>query len=191
MKRELEKFKKIHNLNTDNYKPHLKSVQQSAEKFIIKLHTLGVIDDNLLKHTIGVKFYEGKGYQKIPGSLAKYFNCEKPGYAYPLFKTHELHPDKLIEASISEIPTRLLQSAGNITTSRITTFLELILQRIIVKFCEAGINEYCRDSKYLERLDKCKKSTTNMMNADALYIVAADVKALYPSVSRPHSLKKL
>ena len=100
MKRELEKFIKIHDLNTDNYKLHLKSVQQSAEKFVIELHELDVIDDNLLKHTIGVKFYEGKGYQKVPGSLAKYFNCEKPGYAYPLFKTHTLHPDKLIEASI-------------------------------------------------------------------------------------------
>ena len=103
MKRELEKFKKILNLNTDNYKPHLKSVQQSAEKFVIELHKLGVIDDDLLKHTIGVKFYEGKGYQKIPGSFAKYFNCEKPGYAYPLFKTPKLDPDKLIEASIFEL----------------------------------------------------------------------------------------
>ena len=71
MKREFEKLKKIHNLNTDNYKPHLKSVQQSAENFVVELHKLSVINDDQLKHTIGVKFYEGKGYEKIPGSLAK------------------------------------------------------------------------------------------------------------------------
>ena len=92
----------------------------------------------------------------------------------------------MIEALIFKIPSRLLRSAGNITTSKIRAFLELILQSISVKFCEPGINEYCRDSKqYLERLDKWKKSTTNMMYADNLYIVAADVKALYPSVPRP------
>ena len=75
MERELNKFKKIEQLTTDNIKKHLNSVIHTAEKNIIDLHKLGVIEDQLLKHTIGVKFYNGRGYQKIPGSIAKHFIC--------------------------------------------------------------------------------------------------------------------
>jgi len=53
--------------------------------------------------------------------------CNKPVYAYTLFKTHKLTPESLLNVDIKEIPVRLLQSAGNISTSRITAFLKLIL----------------------------------------------------------------
>ena len=185
MERELNKFKKIEQLTTDNIKKHLNSVIHTAEKNIIDLHKLGVIEDQLLKHTIGVKFYNGRGYQKIPGSIAKHFICETPGYSYPLFKTHKLTPEQLKHASIFDIPTRLLQSAGNITTSRITAFLEHILQPISVNFCQEEVNEYCRDSKhYLQELVNWKNDTTKERNSETLHIVAGDVKALYPSVPR-------
>ena len=84
------------------------------------------ISDDLLKHTVGIKLYDHTKYKKIPGTLAKYFICDKPGYAYPLFKTHKLDADRLQNISIFDFPTRLLQSAGNITTSKITALLEYI-----------------------------------------------------------------
>ena len=93
---------------------------------MIELHRTGAVDDEMLKCTTGIKFYAHKGYQKIPGPTAKYFSCKTLGYAYPLFKTHKLQPDNLKTISIFDIPVRLLQSAGNITTSKITAFLEHI-----------------------------------------------------------------
>ena len=48
--------------------------------------------------------------------MAKHFVCYTPGYAYPLFKTHKVTPDSLSNISIIDLSTRLLQSAGNITT---------------------------------------------------------------------------
>ena len=125
-----------------------------------------------------------KKIQKISGVIAKHFVCEKPGYAYPLFKTHKISPNILHTISVFDIPIRLLQSAGNITTSKITAFLESIFQPISVEFCKAEFDEYCRDSKqYLLDVDDWKKNNTNVDNRN-LYIVAADVKSLYPSISR-------
>ena len=84
----------------------------------------------------------------------------------------------------------MLQSAGNITTSRVTAFLEHILQPISVNFCQTYFNEYCRDSKqYLENLEQWKTSKLhNYSTTKQLFIVAGDVKALYPSISRSLAL---
>ena len=136
----------------------------------------------MLKHATGIKYYECKGYQKIPGLVAKFFSSNYPGFAYPPFKTHKLTPDALSNVLVFDIPICVLQSAGNITTSKITAFLEHIFQPISIKFCQFKINEYCRDSKqYLHRVAKWK---TTVDHNDNLYIVAGDVKALYPTISR-------
>jgi len=54
-----------------------------------------------------------------------------------LFKT-QVHPGELLNIDIKEIPGRLLQSAVNISTSRITAFLELILKPISTDFCKSA-----------------------------------------------------
>jgi len=56
--------------------------------------------------------------------------------AYQIFKTHKLSPEDLLNVDIKDIPVRLLQYAGNINTSRITTFLEFILKPISGDFCK-------------------------------------------------------
>ncbi|MEC8568507.1 MAG: hypothetical protein VXY56_09560, partial [Pseudomonadota bacterium] len=84
--------------------------------------------------------------------------------------------------NVFDIPVRLLQSAGNITTTRVTTFIENLLNPISKDFCRYKINEYCKDSKsYLETLDDWKKDYNGN---EELFIVAADVQSMYPSVKR-------
>ena len=91
-------------------------------------------------------------------------------------------PNALGNVSVFDIPIRLLQLAGNITTSKITAFLEHIFQRISIKFCQFKINEYYRDSKqYLHEVAERKTTVDHNSNNDNLYIVAGDVKALYPT----------
>ena len=186
MKNELERsFTYISSLTTDNKRKHLNNIRNKADNQMIELHKIGIIDDQMLKHATGIEYYECKGYQKIPGPVAKIFSSNRPGYAYPLFKTHKLTPDALSNVSVFDIPIRLLQSAGNITTSKITAFLEHIFQPISIKFCQFKINEYCRDSKqYLHEVAEWKTTVDNNSNNDNLYIVAGDVKALYPTISR-------
>ena len=66
-----------------------------------------------------------------------------------------------------------------------TAFLEHIFQPISINFCQFKINEYCRDSKqYLHEVAEWKTTVHNNSNNDNLYIVAGDVKALYPTISR-------
>ena len=76
---------------------------------------------------------------------------------------------------------RLLQSAGNISTSRITAFLELILKLISTDFCKNCPDEFCQDSRqyigdllnWKERLTKTEETGKQKQ---VFYIVAADVK---------------
>ena len=56
--------------------------------------------------------------------------------------------------------------------------------------CKSFVNEYCHDSKqYLEDITYWK-ATKKYQNDNILYIVAGDVKALYPSVPRLLLVKK-
>ena len=120
-------------------------------------------------------------YSRTTGPSAKYFLNQTPAYSYPLFKTHKIIPSKLEQTSVHDIPVRLLQSAGNITTSRVTTFLESLLQPISVQYCKLWVDEYCRDSKtYLEQLVNWKDSSASRN----VWISTADVQALYPSIPR-------
>jgi len=91
---------------------------------------------------------------------------------------------------------RLLQSAGNISTSRITAFLEIILKPISTDFCKNCPDEFCQDSRryigdllnWEERLNKTEKTGKQKQ---VFRIVAADVKALYPSLCRDTETKAL
>ena len=72
-----------------------------------------------------------------------------------------------------------------ITASKITAFLEHIYKPISMRFCESGINEYCRDSEqYLQNLVEWKNISSYDSKSDTLYMVAGDFKALYSSVKR-------
>ena len=183
MEQELSKFNIIEHLNVNNITKHFENKRTKANSLIIKLHEENCINDHLLKHTIGMKFENNK-YSKITGAIAKNFVCNQAAYAYPLFKTHKLSNHLLKDVSIFDIPTRLLQSAGNITTSRITSFLEMFLNPISISYCKYEINEYCKDSKtYLEDVEKWK-NTQKITKLDKLFLVAADVQSLYPNIPR-------
>ena len=200
MEHELSKFDEKTDLTIENIQKHFDSIRENNEKMIIKLHKEGLVDDYLLRHVIGMKPNKRQNnnkdkkktkkkinpYSKIPGMIAKNFVCNDPAYAYPLFKTHKLKNDDLMSTNIYDIPTRLLQSAGNIPTSRITSFLEMLLNPISIKYCQYKIDEYCKDSKsYLEAIHRWK-GTPEAQIAEDLFLVAADVQTLYPSIKREH-----
>ena len=160
-------------------------VRKKCENFAITLHKEQVMDNNLLYHTTGLKIAGGQ-YHKVKGPKAKEFCNNTPAYIYPLFKTHKLKQERFESTSPELIPIRFLQFAGKIFISRFTAFLEYILQPISAKFCQAKIDEYFQDSKsYLKMVTESK---TNQMKKpkqkESLYLVAADVTALYPTRSR-------
>ena len=103
---------------------------------MVKLHSLGEIKDDDLFQTCGINNYNGF-YKKVRGPTVKYFACYNSAYGYPLFKTHKFNKDQLLEVDILDIPGRFLQPTGDSTTSRITAFLECILNllpQITAKF---------------------------------------------------------
>ena len=62
-------------------------------------------------------------------------------------------------------PVRLVQSAGKITITRVTSFLEVLFGPISKHFCKYKINENCKDSKsYLEDLNSWKNVLVNIKN---------------------------
>ena len=139
---------------------------------------------------------KSNSYRIVNGASAKFFCCNTPAYGYPLFKTHTLCPENLLNVDIKEIPVRLLQSAGNISTSRITAFLELILEPIGTEFCKNYPNEFCQHSRqYIGDLLIWKEILTKTdetgKQKHVFYIVAADVNALYPSLCRDTVTKAL
>jgi len=71
--------------------------------------------------------------------------------------------DNLLNVDIKDIPVRLLQSAGNISTSRIIAFLEVKLKRISTEFCKSCPDEFCRDSRQcIEDLPNWKDRLTKI-----------------------------
>ena len=172
--------------------------KESISKFLIgyRFHVkLRILSPENCKQSLRVKS-KNNAYRKVNGASAIYFRCNTPAYAYPLSKTHKLTPENLLNVHIKEIPVRLLQSAGNISTSRITAFLEFILKLICAEFCKNCPNNFCQDSRqcigdllmWKERLTK-KLETAKQKTV--FYIVAADVKALYPSLYRDTVTKAL
>ena len=118
---------------------------------------------------------------KLPGAIAKFFRCNTPAYAYPLFKTHKLSVEELLHSEVADIPVRLLQSAGNIPTSRITAFWEFLLKPISVQYCSGSPNEFCKNSRhYIEDLISWQKTNKESFvkgtTKSTFYITAADVE---------------
>ena len=121
--------------------------------------------------------------------MAKYFDCKSLANAYPLFKTLKLTEEVLHRTHVTEIPVRLLQFTGQITTSRVTAMIESILESVAKKYCQEHINEFCRDSEhYLEELDQWKTKNIECISdkrqKSELFIVAADVVSLYPNINK-------
>ena len=166
----------------------LEKVRNDCNELVVKLHAIGELKDELLLPITGTKC-KNNAYRKVNGASAKYFRCNIPAYAYPLFKTHKRTPENLLNVDIKEIPVRLLQSVGNISTSRITAFLEFILKPISAEFCKNCPNEFCQDSR--QYIGDLTKKLETAKRKPVFYIVAADVKALYPSLCRDTVTKTL
>lgn len=122
MKRELKQFEKL-DIPQGSAEQYLNEIRVKCECILKKLHAAGVINEEFLLHTVGIKFENGF-YRHISGPSAKYFSVSNTAYAYPLFKTHKLLEEQLRTVEAIDIPTRFLQAAGQITTSRVTAFLE-------------------------------------------------------------------
>jgi len=133
-------------VSVDGSDTYLEKVRKDCNELVVKLHAIGELKDELLLPMTGMKC-KNNAYRKVNGASAKYFRCNTPAYAYPLFKTHKLTPENLLNVDIKEMPVGLLQSAGNISTSRITAFLEFILKPISAEFCKNCPNEFCQDSR--------------------------------------------
>ena len=147
MEREFaNQFQELTHVDLTSVHHELQQIKKKCDNFLKNLHRAGAIDDSMLFHVTGLKEREQK-YHKCSGNSAKYLSDLVTAYAYPLFKTHKLDQESLLSANITDIPVRLLQSAGHITTSRFTAFLEHLLQPVSVEFCKSTINEFCRDSK--------------------------------------------
>ena len=73
MEKELRIFENITQLNPENISNHLNLIARTADNFVIELHKLGILDDVMLKHILGVKNYTERGYKKVPGNTAKHF----------------------------------------------------------------------------------------------------------------------
>ena len=187
MIRELQQFEKL-DVSVDGSDTNLEKVRKDCNEPVVKLHAMRELKDELLLPITGIKC-KNNAYHKVNGASAKYFRCNTPVYTYPLLKTHKLTPENLLNVDIKEIPVHLLQSAGNISTSCITAFLEFILKPISAEFCKNCPNEFCQDSRqYIGDLLMWKERLTKILETAkqklVSYIVAADVKALYPSLYR-------
>ena len=122
MIRELQQFEKL-DVSVEGCDAYLEKLRKDCNDLMVKLHNLGAVNDELLLHVTGIKC-KSNSYRKVNSVSAKFFCCNTPAYAYPFFKTCKLSPENFLNVDIKDIPVRLLQSAGNISTSRITSFLE-------------------------------------------------------------------
>jgi len=128
--------------------------------------------------------------------IGKAFDCNTLAYVNPLFKTRKLTTQNFLNADIKDIPEHSLQSAGNISTSRIIAFLELIPKPISAGFCKICPDEFCQGSRqyigdllnWKDRLTKTRETGKQKL---VFCIVAADVKAFYPSLCRDTVTKLL
>ena len=182
-------------LSDNNIEGFLNETKYNMDRLAAKLHQNGVIGNKLLLHATGQYFDEDKHKYMCVRKRAKYFSTGKTklAYAYPLFKTHKLGVEQIETTPILDFPTRLLQAAGNITTTRCTAMLEVILQPLSVEYCKLGVDEYCKDSgQFCRDIDKWQnlnfervsKALGASSSQQQLHLVACDVEALYPSMPR-------
>jgi len=185
--KELEQFRNFSSDQVDIHS-HLDGIRDKCTEILVNLHIMNVIDDIFLFHTVGMKFNDGV-YRKVTGASAKHFRSNDVAYAYPLFKTHKLEPKDLQAVRVENIPVRLLQSAGSMITSQVTAFLEHLLKPISVLYCSVQPVEYCQDSRqYISGLLMWQTKNLHViqdkLSESPLFIVAADVKGLYPNVRK-------
>jgi len=159
MLRELHSFSPLRDLCADNITKLFELIHNQVNDFVVQLHRSDFIDDKMLKHVVGMRCDQNK--YGTPKSLNPLLNFSVVmnllAYAYPLFKTYKLNPEIILDIGVADIPIRLFQSTGNITTSSVTAFLELILNPISKRFCKSQLNEFCQDSKnYLIDLEAWK-----------------------------------
>ena len=166
--------------NEKDIKVQIKKIKEKMVETIIKMWEKSIIDDNLLFKTTGLKKTKPGSLRKISGIKAKYFANDSCGYIYPLWKTHKLTPETLKKCNINDIPTRIVQAAGNTYLSRFTALLNHLLEPISIRYCKFKINDYCKDSKsYLEDLKIWKNSFTSK----DCTLSTVDIVSLYPSLS--------
>ena len=158
MTRELQQFEKL-DMSVDGSDTYLEKVRKDCNELVVKHHAIGELKDELLLLITGMKC-KNNAYGKVNGASAKYFRCNTPAYAYPLFKTHKLTPENLLNVDIKEIPVRLLLSAGNISTSRSTAFLEFILKPTTVQnFAKTARKNFVKTAVSTLETCLCGKST--------------------------------
>ena len=125
--------------------------------------------------------------------ISKIFSLQHTSVRLTAFQ--DTQAENLLNVDIKEMPVRLLQSAGNISTSRITAFLEFILKPISAEFCKNYPNEFCHDSRqYIGDLLMWKERLTKKLETakpKPVFYIAADVKALYSSLYRDTVTKAL
>ena len=85
MNTQFANFDKLQFIDDDEYNTHIKNIVKQCKKSLIILHQEGVCSDKLLYQIAGIKIKDKK-YTHLTGSTAKYFCCNTPAYAYPLFK---------------------------------------------------------------------------------------------------------
>ena len=141
----LQLFEKL-DVSVEGCDAYLENLRKDCTDIIVKLHNLGAVNDELLLRVTGIKC-KSNSYPKVNGALAKVFCSNTPSQAHPLFQTHKSSPENLLNVDIKDIPVRLQQHAGNISTSRITAFLELILKPISTNFCKNCPDEFCQDRR--------------------------------------------
>ena len=158
MTRELQQFEKL-DMSVDGSDTYLENMRKDCNELVVKHHAIGELKDELLLLITGMKC-KNNAYGKVNGASAKYFRCNTPAYAYPLFKTHKLTPENLLNVDIKEIPVRLLLSAGNISTSRSTAFLEFILKPTTVQnFAKTARKNFVKTAVSTLETCLCGKST--------------------------------
>ncbi|MEC8568508.1 MAG: hypothetical protein VXY56_09565, partial [Pseudomonadota bacterium] len=77
MNNELDKFNKLEDLNLNNINNHFAKIRCKLDNFMIKLYENEIIDDDILKRTVGIKYGKSNHY-KIMGPVAKYFKNNQP-----------------------------------------------------------------------------------------------------------------
>ena len=146
-------------------------------KILIKMREIKTIFNNLLYRTSDFKQTPSRSLRKCTGNKEKYFANENFRFIYPLWKTYKLSPERLKQCNLTEIPVRVVQSAGNTYHCRFTAFLNHKLDPISIKYWKSKFNEYCKDSKsYLSDLKIWKKS---LKDKDCT-LNTLDVVNLYP-----------
>jgi len=123
MTKVVEQFEKMDVL-ANECDASLEKLRKECNNLVVELHAMGAVRDEILLYTTEIK-WKNKSYRKINGASVRIFPLQYTGF--PALQDTQLIPDNLLNVDFEDIPVRLLQSAENISTSRIIAFLEFIL----------------------------------------------------------------